>query len=842
MKVCQRILLSFCLVVLVNLTLLPGNIQAAGTCVSNPPFRAGRILTDGEIVLADQELNELREFKYQSSIQDFIEYPVRIRNLQTYDELVLANMDGQGTDEIIIGDASDNKIHIYTTSLGEITSFEVGFERYDDLAVGDVNGDGNKEIILGNANDPHGHGIQIFSMDGTEIGWIKISSGYERYDRIAVGDLDGDGVDEIIHGDASTGDDSIHIYKWNWNADGRVSELHKFNVNYSRYDEIAVADIDNDGYGDIIFGCGSSSANPDIRNRITVYDMDGNVKAQSADIGFSGIDELAAGDVDMDGRAEIVVGKNSDHALHVYKVGEDGNFWEMDSFAVQYHTSGSDDDRYDGEKIAIGDLDGGSITVGEPVCQGQMEIDDQVIAVINAPPKQESVNSDPGNFLVTYEHSQTETTSNTVTAVTGFTFSAKLTGKFNIGVVKVKASLDSKYNHSKKTQSGTSKSVQVGEGLTADQADRKVALTTTFDIFEYPVLDENGNQEVIDGEPQYLMVTVPISIGTPTLGYYNSSIHTLADLTSYPSQMSALVNYPFDPIYDYSFVAGPDPSSGLIKKSESYFNSQQTSSTIKISASVAASYMGYGATISGDYQHQSIATHRVEFKEDTSLEIEYAGGISDENKYYTAHAVAYYDSVDGHLVLDWLVPSYGSFYTASNFQPWMPNLVFNPVISGNLQQYMSISLPVPTGKQSFEYHDDQGKMLRDREPKNCQPLGFKNPDSTLNLQVNLPTFDAPVDLYLAFYAPNLDEDHIYLFTPAGIKPIVNSLIPWMSFSSGNINESVFGEIPLAQLPFGTYYFYLLASPANADPLVKYYLWGTSFTKQITFRPLPIKVR
>ena len=469
-----------------------------------------------------------------------------------------------------------------------------------------------------------------------------------------------------------------------------------------------------------------------------------------------------------------------------------------------------------------------------------MEIDDQVIAMINAPPKQEGVNGDPGNFLVKYEHSQTETTSNTVTAITGFTFSAKISGGFNIGVAKAKYSLSEKYNENKKSQFGHSVSVQVGEGLTADQADRKVALTTTFDIFEYPILDESGHQATIDGKPQYLLVTLPVSIGTPTLGYYNSSIHTLNDLASYPSQMSALVNYPFDPIYDYSFVAGPDPSSGFIKKSESHFNNRQTSSEIKISASIAASSMGQSARFSGEYQDQLIATHRVEFKETTSLKIEYNGGISDEDKFYTAHAVVYYDSQDGHLVLDWLVPSYGSFYTASNFHPWMPNPVFTSTIHRNLQQYMSISLPVPTGQQSFEFHDDQGSTLRNQEPANCKPLGFKNPNSTLNLQANLPAFDAPVDIYLAFYAPDLDAEHIYLFTPGGIEILTNSLTPWMSFSSGNINESVFGEIPLADLPFGTYYFYLLASPANGNPLENYYLWFTTFTQQITLRPLPLR--
>ncbi len=574
MKIFSKILLSCFLVALMNISLFPGEVQAVDTpCVSPPPFEAGRVLTDGEIVLADPQSNSLRGFKYQDT-GDFAEFTLSQRDLETYDEIVMADMNRWGLDEIIIGDASDNNIHIYTV-LGQFSVIHAGFERHDDLAVGDVDGDGLQEIILGDASDPNGRSIRVFNMFGHIKGWIKIPGGYERYDRIAVGDLDGDGVDEIVHGDASTGDDSIHIYKFNENIEGYFSELHKFNVNYSRHDEIAVADIDNDGVAEIIFGCGSSSTDPENRHRILVFDIDGNLKAKSADIGFSGTDELVAGDVDRDGRAEIVVGKDSDHTLHVYKVGEDGNFLELDSFDVNYHTGGSGDDRYDGEKIVIGDVDGGSITVGYPLCRGQMEIDDQIIAVINAPPKQDGVNNEAGNFLVEYEHSQAETTSNTVTAITGFTFSAGASAKFNIGAVKAKASLDFKYNHSKQSQSGTSTSVKLGEGVVADQADRQVTLTTTYDVFEYPILGENGSQLVVDGEPQYLMITQPVSIGTPTLGYHHSSIHTLGNLTSYPSQISALLNYSFDPIYDYSFVAGPDPSSGLIKKTDSYFNSQK---------------------------------------------------------------------------------------------------------------------------------------------------------------------------------------------------------------------------------------------------------------------------
>jgi len=87
-----RLLSCMALIICVQPT---GNTQAATTCVSEAPFAAGRILTDGEIVLADQQLNALRGFKYQSSTPHFTEFPVGPRNLQTYDEIVIADMDGQ---------------------------------------------------------------------------------------------------------------------------------------------------------------------------------------------------------------------------------------------------------------------------------------------------------------------------------------------------------------------------------------------------------------------------------------------------------------------------------------------------------------------------------------------------------------------------------------------------------------------------------------------------------------------------------------------------------------------------------------------------------------------------
>ncbi|NPA25018.1 MAG: VCBS repeat-containing protein, partial [Deltaproteobacteria bacterium] len=762
------------------------------------------------------------------------------RNLEFYDELVAANLDGQGTDEFILGDASDDRIHIYTTELTEINSFDVGFERYDDLAAGDLDGDGTPEIILGDASDPGGHSIRIFSQNGDEIGWYQVAGGYERYDRVAAGDLDGDGIDEIVFGDVSTGDDSIHILKWSASASGHITEAHKFFVDYSRKDEIAVGDVNGDGTAEIIYGCGSSfSSNLESRQRITVYDGDGNRLALSADISFSGADSLTAGDVNMDGRDEIIVAKVADRSIRVYKVSADGNFLETANLAGCFHTPNliPIDDFYDGIKIVVGDVDGGSLTVGDPICRGQSEIDEQLIAVINAPPKHNGINNDPGIFTVSYEHDQTQTLTNTLTAITSFAFSDKIETKMNLVLSKMKVSLSRKFNLKQQQTSQTQVSIQIGEGLVADLADRKYAVTTIFDLFEYPVLDPQGDHLVIDGKPQYLLVSVPVSIGTPTLGYYNSSIHTLGDITSYPHQVSKLTNFSFEPIYDTAFVAGPDPSSAFIKKSESQFNENKASAEIKIALGLEIKGVGGSGKFSGEYGNQLISTHKLEFKENTSLEIDYAGGINDENKYYSAHAYAYYDTVDGHLVLDWLVNSYGSYYTSSLIGdlPWWLNLqpVFTPWLS------LNSPLPLPTGQETYDY-DDNGQTVRSDDPAACQPLGYEIADNQLNLLLDLPAFADPVDIYVTLYAPEIDPNRFYYVTPDGTtEPLTTHLLPWATFTSGDLNETLISGIPINTLPFGHYYFYLLVAPANQSPLNRYYLWSTVYKKEITINPIPI---
>ncbi len=809
----------------------------AGQCTTTPPFDSGRILTDGEIIYLDSSSDKVIVYDYDVNSKNFTEVLSFSRRIDTSYSLECANINNVGTDEIIIADATDDDIHIYNFREGrleDIGHFDKGIEGYDDIAVGDVNRDGEIEIILGDASvdSSSGHSIKVFDKNGNEIGYIQVSGGYERYDRVAAGDVDGDGYDEIVFGDASS--DNIIIYDFNLGNPGRFKLKNQFPVDYSREDEIAVADVNGDGIDEIIFAEGHTGASiPENKQKILIYDVNGTKLGASPNIDFRSQDTLTAGDITMNGRAEIIVGKESDGMIHVYEIGNDFSFRELGAFYVGY--------KY-GEKLAVGDLNGGSIIVGEPNCRGQLQINDEVIAVINAPPKHNGINYESGNFYVTYEHSQTQSTSNTVKAVTGFNFSAGLSYKHKFGIVDVEASLEVKYGESHISQSGTKFIKEIGEGVTADMTDRMITISSTYDVYEYPVLDNDGSQIIENGEPQFLLVTVPVSVGTPTLQNYNSSLHTLGNIKSYPSQINDLLNYPHENIYEVDFLVSQDPSTSYIYRESSNFNYNESSSEIKVSTKAAVGAWGATLSLAGDYSQKKITTHKIEFTDSTKIKISYEGGINEIDKEYNAHAVAYYDSEDGHLVLDWLVPAYGDYYKSSGGVGnlgnigfiWNGNFIINPYIVNpgfNFQDLFGITLPMPHGANFYSYNNN-GQTERNEDAGNCKPIGYNITSDKLTVFVDLPKFENPVDLYFGLYMPDIDSENIYLLNGDNeIITVSQGLEPWLTFTSGNLVQNIFSEIPVSIIPEGTYYFYLLACPGNSqNPLQDYYLWGTSYIK------------
>ena len=173
----------------------------------------------------------------------------------------------------------------------------------------DIDGDGVEEIVTGAGpgGDPH---VRVFNLaKGTEM------ASFYAYDLpfgggvfVACGDVDGDGLADVITGKGPGGDPHVRAFSL---ASGSPVEIASFNAypgSFAGGVRVAVGDINGDGLADIITGAGPGAA-PQVR----AFSLAGGGVTEVAsflayDPGFTGGVFVAGGDVNGDGIAEIITG------------------------------------------------------------------------------------------------------------------------------------------------------------------------------------------------------------------------------------------------------------------------------------------------------------------------------------------------------------------------------------------------------------------------------------------------------------------------------------------------------------------------------------------------------
>ena len=172
------------------------------------------------------------------------------------------------------------------------------------VALGDIDADGEDEIITA-PRVGGGPQVRVFEKDGTPRGidiWpydLDFRGGID----IASGDIDNDGKDEIAVVQASNGQAQVKVYRYNFERE-IIGEWNAFG-DFSGGGSIAMGDIDGDNEVEIIVGAGEGGG-PQIR----VFEADGTLKpiqffAFHED--YRGGVDVAAGDTDSDGKDEIGV-------------------------------------------------------------------------------------------------------------------------------------------------------------------------------------------------------------------------------------------------------------------------------------------------------------------------------------------------------------------------------------------------------------------------------------------------------------------------------------------------------------------------------------------------------
>jgi hypothetical protein len=191
-------------------------------------------------------------------------------------KVAFADLDGDGRDEILTGPASTYGPHVRafrylgggrTDAMAETSFLAYGTPRYGvNIAGGDITGNGRDEIITGPGPGPiYGPHVRVFTADGTVLSGCEFMAyGTHRWGvNVACGDIDGDGMDEIITGAGPGPVFGPHVR--GWDIDGAVSVYPMADVSYFAYGtwrfgvNVACGDLDDDGIDEIVTGPGPSS-------------------------------------------------------------------------------------------------------------------------------------------------------------------------------------------------------------------------------------------------------------------------------------------------------------------------------------------------------------------------------------------------------------------------------------------------------------------------------------------------------------------------------------------------------------------------------------------------------
>ena len=192
-------------------------------------------------------------------------------------------------------------------TLGEVSSFFVydpSFSGGVNVAAGDVNGDGRADIITG-AGPGGGPHVKVFS--GASQAGLHDFFAFGSFTggvRVAAGDVNGDGCADIVTG---TGAGGGHVKVFDGVSGAEIRSFLPYDSGFTGGVFVAAGDVNGDGRADLVTGTDDSGSAP---GHVKVFDgsTGGVLHSFTPFGGFTGGVRVATGDIDGDGLADIITG------------------------------------------------------------------------------------------------------------------------------------------------------------------------------------------------------------------------------------------------------------------------------------------------------------------------------------------------------------------------------------------------------------------------------------------------------------------------------------------------------------------------------------------------------
>lgn len=227
-----------------------------------------------------------------------------------------ADVNGDGLSEIIVGAGPGGgpQVRIFSESgqlVSQFFAYDKNFRGGVRLAAADFDGDGKAEIATSSGAGALNE-IRVYDYLGRKLWFFSAEgAGVRGTANVSAGDIDGDGKLEIITGADSGSLPVVRIFDKLGNKKTSFSAYPSF---FRRGVKVAVGDLDGDVVSEIVVAAGMGGG-PQIR----IFDGKGNVLRQSFafEKNFRGGANVAVGNIDSDAEAEIIVGAGPGRAAEV---------------------------------------------------------------------------------------------------------------------------------------------------------------------------------------------------------------------------------------------------------------------------------------------------------------------------------------------------------------------------------------------------------------------------------------------------------------------------------------------------------------------------------------------